>query len=359
MEKYLTAAVIGCGRMGAFTNQVITENAPPCWFPLSHADAISAHPRVLLKAMCDIDQKALNCAAEKYGIQNQYKDPVELLNNEKPNILSIATRTLGRAQLIQAAVDRGTRAIHTEKPLCNSVNELKQLQKLFNLSDLYVTWGAIRRFFSIYKQALNLANSGRYGVLREVRVNLGSGLLFWTHPHSIDLLLFAASGKRVEGVQARLSNFDNKKLTTCIESDPKVIAASVYFEGGLAGHITQAIGSDLILSCEYGEIAVRSDGWSMDIYSSLKGIYPEFSALAPNLEAATGGTLAPISHLVNCLEGEQINIKENKLLKKDIITSQLIMFAMIQSQLESSRVIELTEVDYNLVVLGGSAGKFA
>lgn len=359
MGYHLTAAVIGCGRMGAYTSESVIQHAPPCWLPLSHADAISAHPRLNLQALCDTDPVMLRRAAEKFGISHCYTSPHEMLKSKKPSLLGLATRTVGRAELIHAAIEAGTKAIHAEKPLCNSVAELQSLKGLFEPDDVFVTWGAIRRFFSVYRQAMSLANSGRYGTLREVRVNLGSAPLYWTHPHSIDLILFAASGRRIEGVQARLDNVVQEGAMTNITSDPRIVTASVYFEGGLTGHITQALGSDFVLSCENAEITVRADGRKLDLYATKDGIYPQYSDLDILQTENTGGTLGPISQLVACLEGDEASIKDNAVLKREILKAQHIAFSIIQSHLEGSRIVKQNAVDPDIVILGRTNGRYA
>ena len=92
MEQHL-AAVIGCGRMGAFTSESVIRYAPPFWLPLSHAEAISSHPGLALAAMCDIDGEALARAADKYQVERRFNDPIELLDAVRPTLLGIATRT--------------------------------------------------------------------------------------------------------------------------------------------------------------------------------------------------------------------------------------------------------------------------
>lgn len=361
MEHNLTAAVIGCGRMGAFTSASVILHSPPCWLPLSHAEAISAHPRLTLKALCDTNPDTLNRAAEKFSVKNRYDNPHDLLQSEKPKILGLATRTVGRSELIHAAIEAGTMAIHAEKPLCNSVEELQSLQRIFESDGVFVTWGAIRRFFGVYRQALSLANSGCYGALREVRVNLGSAPLYWTHPHSIDLLLFAASGKRIEGVQARLDNVVSMGALSRIESDPRIIAASVYFEGGLVGHITQALGSDFVLSCENAEITVRADGAKLDVYSADGGIYPSFSELEIKEDFSPTGTLGPFSLLVACLDGDLASIILNSEIKRDILKAQSVSFAMLQSHLEGSRIVNagMSYLDPNMTIFARSGERYA
>ncbi len=357
MEQGLTSAVIGCGRMGAFTSESVRRHAPACWLPLSHAEAIRSHPRLHLAALCDVDPANLHKAADHYAIERCYTVPERLIEEVRPSLLGIATRTPGRAGLIQFAVDAGVSAIHTEKPLCNSVKELESLSALFQREELFVTWGAIRRFFSVYRQAFSLAQSGRYGALREVRVNFGSAPLYWTHPHAIDLLLFAAGGRPVSEVQARLGTLDNAARGTRVENDPMVIAASVYFEGGLAAHITQAHGADFILSCEEAEIAVRADGAHLELYGCTDGAYPVASALDIEDSALPGGTLAPVSMLVDCLQGDAGSRQANAVVKNDILNAQRIAFAMVQSHLSGSRPVRLHELDPALEIGASTGGR--
>lgn len=342
--------------MGAFTSDSVLKYAPDCCFPLNHAEAISAHSRLHLNSLCDLNTTALLNAAKKFNIKSKYSDPFKLISTENPDLLCLATRTLGRTEIILHAIDAGICAIHSEKPLCNSVSELDNLTEAIESSNIFFTWGAIRRFFGVYRQALTLANSGQYGKLREVRINMGSASMFWTHPHSIDLLLFAAGDRRIKGVQARLENVVSTGSLVEIDSDPKIIAASVYFEDNFSGHITQGIGCDFILSCENGEIMVRADGAGLELYSCLDSIYPKRSELEIATHADPSGTLGPISQLVSCLDGDLVSQKNNKKLKRDILSAQRIAFAMLQSHLEGSRINSLTSIDPKMVIKANTNG---
>jgi len=333
--------------MGAFTSETVRQHAPACWFPLSHAEAIRDHARLCLRALCDVDAEALARAASAYGVAATYTDAHRLFDEVRPVLLGIATRTIGRAELILDAIDRGVRALHVEKPLCNSVRELAALRAVLERRDVFVSYGAVRRFFAIYRQARQLADSGRYGPLREIRVNLGSGALFWTHPHSIDLILFAAGGRSVAGVQARLADVFAGMSSCDIESDPRVVVATVHFEDGVAGHITQALGADLVLSCADAEITVRANGTALEIYAARKaGAYPTLAAFDGEAAApGPGGTLAPVSQLVACLDGDAAAIDQNSIVKRDMLAGQQIAFSMLQSHMEGSRIVQPGAID--------------
>jgi predicted dehydrogenase len=358
----MRAAVIGCGRMGAFPSEKVRRFAPPCWFPLSHAEAIQSHPALELAALCDSNPQALERAAAHYGVRRTFSDHRRLLDEVRPELLGIATRTVGRAALVRDAAERGVRALHVEKPLCNSVRELEELSRTLASNELFCTYGAIRRYFAIYERALELANSGSYGELREVRVNMGAGTLYWTHPHSVDLILFAAGERRVAAVQARLANVVSGGSPLEVSSDPLIESASIYFEDGLAGHITRAPGCDFALSCSEGEVVVESDGRGIRV-AARSGEDPYLTRAPYAAERAAGaageGTLAPISQLAGCLSGDAAACRLNQRVKAHILQGQRVLFALLQSHVENSRLVSPAQVDPALTVWGRTGENYA
>lgn len=361
MDLMLDAVVIGCGRMGAFTSTSVQRFAPPCWLPLAHAEAIRSHPALRLAALCDTQADALQRAAGHYGIARTFLDPRHLFDKVRPALAGVATRTIGRADILAHAVAAGTRALHVEKPLCNSMAELAQLETLFGRSDLFVTYGAIRRSLAPYRAALGHVASGRWGEMLEVQINLGRSALYWTHPHSVDLLLFAAGDRAVEAVSARLSSVARGTHSMEVASDPVVESASVWFAGGVEGRITRSPGCDLALACESGVVLVEADGRTVLAYASDgDDPYPTRRALpVDDAASAPGGTLAPISQLVACLQGDTAAMAANALLKRDILRGQRVLFAMVQSHAQGGRPVALSEVDPGWSVLARSGTRYA
>jgi len=347
--------------MGAFTSETLRGQIPDFWFPLSHAEAVLRHERLQLSALCDTSAEAVAKAAKAYHVVATYIDARKLVDEVRPSLLCIATRTVGRADLMLDAADMGVRAMHVEKPLCNSVSELERLTALLSRGDVFATYGAVRRFMSVYRFAKELADSGRYGPLREIRVNLGSAALYWTHPHSVDLILFAAGSRRVTGVQCRLSGVVAGASRTEIESDPTIVAAALYFDDGVTGIITQALGADLVLCCKDAEIAVRANGARVEIYTPRDGsIFPSAQPFDGEQPAADAeGTFAPVSQLVGCLDGEASAIAHNAVNRSDILRGQQILFALVQSHLEESRIVAPDGVDPSMVIHARTGDRYA
>lgn len=365
MTAPFTGAVIGCGRMGAFTSASVRDYGPACFLPGAHAQAIAMQETVELVALCDPDGGALDRAGAHYGIDRLYTDTQALLDGGAPDLAGIATRTIGRADIIRDCIAAGTRALHVEKPLCNSVAELALLEPVLAREGVFMTLGALRRHFAIYRHALEQAQSGAYGDLLAAYGESGARTLYWSHPHTVDLMVFAAQGARVEAVQARLGPVQRDGVT--ITNDPVVLDAGIWFEGGFSGHITQMPGNDWRLACQNAQIAVVANGsslWRSGPASAGTGAgigtgtspYHEPQRLDFTPPAASEGALCAIRQLAACLAGDAQAIAANAPIKRDIITGQKILFAIIQSHLEGGRPVALDEVDPAMVIEGRTGG---
>ena len=365
----LTAAVIGCGRMGAFTSPSVREYGPDCFLPSAHAQAFQEAEGVELTALCDGNEEGLTRAAEHYGVAHSYTDHTALLAAGAPDLAGIATRTIGRADIVADCVAAGTRGLHVEKPICNSVTELERLEAILARDDVFMTLGAVRRHFAIYREAVTRAQSGVYGDLLEAHAEFGARTLYWSHPHSVDLILLAAAGAKVEAVQARLGAVERDGAR--IVNDPVVLGACIWFEGGFSGHITRMPGTDFRIACQTAQIAVTSNGGSLWQSGRAK---PDPNAPGdgnpagpnpyhePELQPFTApdqpqGALAPILQLADCLNGYEEARAANTALKRDIITGQRILFAIVQSHFEGGRPVSLDEVDPDMFI-EGRTGQF-
>jgi predicted dehydrogenase len=327
--------------------------------PLAHAEAIRAHPALTLAALADVDAESLRRAAAEYRVSRTYTNPYSLLDDVRPSLVGVATRTVERAAIVKHALETGTRALHVEKPLCNSMRELADLQEAFAGEGRFLTYGTIRRFLAPYRAAVDLVRSGILGALLEVQVNLGRGQLFWTHPHSVDLILFAAGDIAVESVAARLSNFVVDDSLSVVESDPVVESATVLFVNGVEGRITRTPGCDLVLACERGQVLVEADGRSVRTYASIDGDAYFKHADLSTLISGEGGTMAPVSELVRCLKGDTAAVTRNAELRRDIWRGQKILFGLVQSHSSKGNPVALDEIREDWVIWARASGRNA
>ena len=239
--------------------------------------------------------------------------------------------------------------------------ELNELDAALSSDEVFLTYGAIRRLLGPYLEAKELAKSGRFGELVEVQVNMGPGMLFWTHAHSTDLLLFAADGRSIESVSARLTNVRAGGRRAEILSDPQVESATVCFEGGIEGRITRIAGADLVFGCTRGQVIVENDGHVVRV-REVEGEDP-YPYYRPAPIAAHGdapaGTFAAIEMLVKCLNGQPDAIAANRDLKRDVLLGQRVLFAIVQSHLEGGRAVALGAVEPAMVVFAQAGSSYA
>ncbi|MBK6637167.1 MAG: Gfo/Idh/MocA family oxidoreductase [Rhodocyclaceae bacterium] len=351
----IRSAVIGCGRMGAVTSEAMRRFAPPGWHPLSHLEAVGAQPRLDLVGVCDIVPELLSSAAARFGVPG-YADYRQLLDALRPELVTVATRTPERADIIAAAVAAGARALHLEKPLCNSVAQLAHLEALLADSSLACTFGTLRRYMPIYRRALALAGEESFGGLNQVQVNVGKAPLMWTHPHSIDLLLFLAGDRTVKSVSARFVDTSVERQGSRIDGDPIVISVLFEFDDGLSGIIGQTGGCDVILAGDNGTIAVESDGRRVRIRASEGDDVYWDKHLIEETDGSSGGTRPALDRLVEGLDGNVAQILADK---RVILTGQRLLLACGQSHLAGGAAIDPNELDPDLVITGRSGNRYA
>src|SRR5262245_2682420 len=97
----MKAATIGCGRMGAQPSARAEGTVPAGWLPLSHVEALLAVPGTTVEALGDLDEKALALWSGHYGIAGCYTDYRRLIDEIRPDVLTVATRTPAKAEIIR------------------------------------------------------------------------------------------------------------------------------------------------------------------------------------------------------------------------------------------------------------------
>ncbi|MDB0053302.1 Gfo/Idh/MocA family oxidoreductase [Alphaproteobacteria bacterium] len=346
MEK-IRSAVIGCGRMGAFSSDLMQKAGPKCWFPLSHIEALKEFNEISLDAICDVNPSLLEKARIRYSINHTYSDYYELFSNHEIDLLCVATRTPGRDKIIQIGIEHGVKAFHLEKPLCNSMTQLSKLESLVTSNNVCLSYGTLRRYLNIYQKAKDIVDSGKFGKLLQIQVNFGEAALLWTHPHSVDLILFFSGKRKLKAVQSHLSNVvfirDN-----IVESDPVIEQSMMYFDDGLVGSISKIPGMDVVLGCEKGVITVESNGRQIAIKQAFNGSpYFEYSKdLITDACNKSQGTYSAISNLL-----ENLNKKDYQK-NQFVFLGQKVLFGFVDSHLNNGKLIDIDMVSDKIKVIG-------
>jgi predicted dehydrogenase len=355
-KDLLTVGIVGCGRIGANTPKKFRENAPKGWIPISHAEAIKSNKHLNLIALCDINEERLLEASKKYKVDRIYTDYKSLILEIKPDILSIATRTADRCNIIEFASEQGIKGIHAEKPLSRNMEECNRALNAVKRNGVKLTYGTTRRFMDIYRKAKMLINSGEIGDIIQISIENGRTTLMWNHPHSVDLLLFFSNCLEVEYVQANcIIDFSSIK-GNLIDDDPIIENAFVKFKNGVSGLITSLSGMNTRISGTLGTLTIFADGSWIEIHKKKVNNVPyhlKIKTIHP--KSKMSGTQQAFNELEHAVkEGKELSIKS-----EEIALAQKILFSFALSSIMGGRRITLSELDDYFTITGRFGSMYA
>jgi scyllo-inositol 2-dehydrogenase (NAD+) len=341
----LKAALIGCGRIGAHTASHLRSALPPVWFPYSHAEALMSVPEARLEAVCDNQSSAAKGTAEKFGVPLWYTDHQMMLKEIRPDLLLIATRTQGRAEIIRDAALMGVRGIHLEKPLARSLADCRLALDAAKAAGVHLSYGTVRRCMDVFVHARERLQRGHLGPLRNVTVETRKADLLWSHPHNFDLITFFIGLARVVSVQAAMEMPPGAFQGRTLDADPAVLGALIVFEND----VTAAC-------CNEGELTIGGNAsWLVESRLSERqrgGFLPPSTVDFPTTGSGTQHALA---RLASAVLGR--NAAPNT--AEEIFRSNALGLACAWSAVHDGQAVRLEDVPEDFSVTGRKGGLFA
>lgn len=200
-EKKYRVAIIGSGRMGGLIEDEL--GAGSFYKPYGHYPAYAAIAETEVVAIANRGAERLQRFATRFGITNTYLDYRELIEKEKPDIVSITTPSFARAEPIIFAAEHGVRAIYAEKGLSASLAEADQVAAAVKANNVAFNWGAMRRHHDGYKKLRAAIAQGDIGQ------PLFATMYFYTdlikhHPHTIDIVSMLLGDPQPLWVEGRM-----------------------------------------------------------------------------------------------------------------------------------------------------------
>ncbi len=92
-----------------------------------HIKGYISHPDAKVVAICDSDKKRLKEVGSDYGIKQRYADYEEMLDEEKLDVVSVATPNYVHAPITIKALDAGCHVL-CEKPMAMNVEEAEEME---------------------------------------------------------------------------------------------------------------------------------------------------------------------------------------------------------------------------------------
>ncbi|MGB9597085.1 MAG: Gfo/Idh/MocA family protein [Candidatus Poribacteria bacterium] len=195
--------IIGCGGRGR-----------------SHANGYSASKDVKIVACADPKRENALELAKNHNIPESgvYADYKEMLEKEKPDIVSVCVWTGLHYPIIIDCVNAGVKAIHAEKPMAPTWGESKKIYQACVDKNVMITFCHQRRFGGPFVKAKQLASDGTIGQLHRVE-GYCSNLFDWG-THWFDMFFFYNNDEPAEWVIGQINwEEDHKAFGIPLETD--------------------------------------------------------------------------------------------------------------------------------------------
>ena len=198
------AGIIGLGFIGAgdqVSGDALGQNVKDLGG--THDATYVRHPRIELVAGSSRDEGRRQRFAARNGGARTYAEWREMLNAEDLDIVSVATYTHVRAEIVIGCAERGARAIFCEKPIASTVADGERMIAACERCGSLLVVNHNRRFESNHRALRDLVAAGRLGQLTSAMVQWSSGRLGNVGSHMFDALRML-TGREVLGVSGVL-----------------------------------------------------------------------------------------------------------------------------------------------------------
>ncbi|EIC20193.1 Gfo/Idh/MocA family protein [Thiorhodovibrio frisius] len=180
--KAYRLALIGLGRVAW-----LLERDPLRTKPCTHLGAWLERDDVELVGACDTDPERRAAFAEFFPEVPLYDDYQEMLEQERPELLSICAYATERCEMVLAATEGGVRGIWCEKAMATSLEEADRMARALDASGTQMIVAFTRRWSPAYATVRDWLAAGRIGAFESVNVHFASNLLH-TGTHAFDVL---------------------------------------------------------------------------------------------------------------------------------------------------------------------------
>ena len=297
MLSTYSACLVGCGRMGGTIDDEM-RGKPYSVLPHTHAGACKAVDRVDLVAAADVVAEKVETLCKRYEVPKGYLAYGEMIENEKPALLCIATRPNNHAEIAKFAAEHGVRAIYCDKPLCGSMREADEMLAACR-HRVKFNYGTNRRFQPMYQTMRRLIDEGEIGELQSVTC-LSSSVAQWGLTHAADMVLYLAQDAEIDFVQGHIAcdekDFDDDHL----RADPPVHMGYVQFANGVRGHVVTGTGYEFEVSGSEGRLRTTNDTESL--IHRRQGVHQLLTEMPRPPYARDSGTVNAIRDLVRALD---------------------------------------------------------
>ena len=176
-----------------------------------HANWYRDYSRTEMIAAADISEDNVKKFADEYGIQKTYTDYIEMLEKEKPDIVSVCTWPKQHAEISIESAKRGVKGILCEKPMAENLGQADLMIEACEKNNVKLAIDHQLRFDGHYVAAKNLIEDGAIGGLFRIYALCGGGSLKDNATHTVDLMRFIHGDKPIEWVVGQIERIGDPK----------------------------------------------------------------------------------------------------------------------------------------------------
>ena len=317
--------IVGCGRMGGTIDEEV-KGSPRGKMPYSHAASYTACERTTIVAAADVVEEKARYVCDKWDIPKYYLNYQEMIVQEKPDIVSIATRPGNHADITKFAAENGVKGIYCDKPLCASMEEADAMLDVCEKSDIKFNLGTQRRFTPGYTKMREILESGELGERRSI-ISYTGGSALWGYTHAADLILFLASDSEIEYVQGNVAVDDADFEDNRTDSDPAIVMGFIKFKNGINGISIPGTAYEFEVNCSEGTVRSLNNGLGFQLRKRqgqhneiLETEFPEYERKS--------GTVGCIEDIIEAIETDTQTLGNIQLAHR----STEMVFAIVDSQ---------------------------
>lgn len=217
MSEY-KAAIIGCGRMSPGHARAYKELGIP------------------IVAGADITEEGLARARDQFGAEKTYTDTIQLLDETRPDLISIVTAEALHCEMVVAAAERGVKGIVCEKPMAMNLGEAQRMLDACRASGAKLAISHQRYYMSQYAQARKLIAQGAIGQVHFAEAFAMAESIHTDGTHTIHMLLSLLGDPKVSYLIAQIDgNSDYRYYGHRCDHGGN---AFLTFEDGVYAHLT-------------------------------------------------------------------------------------------------------------------------
>ncbi len=342
------AVIIGLTGIGAQRQAAAGAASRYGNIPQSHAAAYHVHPQIELSAVCDIRQTMLDNFRQTWqDVWPQlryYTDAFAMLEEVRPDIVSVVTPDHLHADLTVAAANHGAKAIFCEKPIATTLADADRMIAACAANNVLLSVDHTRRWYPLYQEARQLLRSSELGPLRSMVTSLFSprAMLFRNGAHLIDMLHYFAEADAQwvwAELEAGFDHFDSYRGDGGHNPANEPAASGyIHFANGVRAFYESAKlafpGAQFALTCENGRIEI-SDRTLTVIRQGADGQLSHTPVAPP--QTAESGLLAAVGELIQVLENGGELVSSGRSARKTLE----VLLAMLKSHTQGNGRVNL------------------